>query len=244
VGIKYRVNEAFFEKWSSDMAYVLGYIYADGDLNDSPYMRGKYVSVASVDKSSILRIRGFLNSEHTIKETRSHFIGSKTCYILRIGSHKIYNDLYKLGLYPNKSLTITFPKIPKKYLGHFIRGYFDGDGCIYFEKRKGSKGQQIVGRIRTIFTSGSKIFLEVMNASLDKIGVENGKIYSSKRSYQLVFNNTNSIKIFKLIYKNTGNNSFFMRKFSIFKKYFELRPIHIDKEIKDLLEFHTGHVVK
>src|SRR3989344_1919719 len=122
------------------MAYVLGYIYADGSLNDSPYMRGKYVQVSSVDKSSIERIKRWLDSEHKITEAKPTFIGGRICFKLRIGSHKIYNDLFRLGLYPNKSLTVKFPRIPKKYFSHFVRGYFDGDGCIYFEKRKGKNG--------------------------------------------------------------------------------------------------------
>ena len=53
MGIKYRVNENFFEKWSPLMAYVLGYIYADGNLDDSPYMRGKYIKITSTDLDSI-----------------------------------------------------------------------------------------------------------------------------------------------------------------------------------------------
>lgn len=245
MGIKYKVNESFFEKWSSDMSYVLGYIYADGDLNDSPYMRGKYLSIASVDKSSILRIKGLLNSEHTIRESGSHFIGSRICYVLRIGSHKIYDDLFKLGLYPKKSLVIDFPKIPKKYLCHFIRGYFDGDGCIYFQKGKGKYGQLIVKRIRTIFTSGSKIFLSNMDTTLKNFGFNNGRIYSTKRAFQLKYPNDDSIRIFKFMYFNAGINTFFMRKFNIFKEYFELRPIHIDKVVRKILVFHkNGHVVK
>ena len=198
-----------------------------------------------MDEDSIQRVKKLLNSEHSIRKTRSHFTGSKCCYTLRIGSHEIYNDLFKLGLYQNKSLTVEFPKIPKKYLSHFVRGYFDGDGCIYFERRKGKSGQLIVKRIRTIFTSGSNNFLKIMNNVLIDLGIENGKLYLSKRSYQLVYNNKDSIKIFKLMYSNAGLNSFFMRKFKIFKDYFELRPIHIDKTIAKILSFHsTGHVVK
>lgn len=245
MGIKYKVDETFFEKWSPNMAYVLGYIYADGSLNDSPYMRGKYIQITSTDKDSIQRIKRWLKSEHKINSAKSSFIGGKICFVLRIGSHKIYNDLFKLGLYPNKSLTIGFPKISEKYLGHFIRGYFDGDGCVHFAKSTGSKGQQIIKRVRTIFTSGSKTFLEQMNDSLTKIGINNAKIYPSKRSYQLICNTEDSIKIFKSMYKNTGVNSFFMRKFKIFKEYFELRPQVVDATIKVILCSHgKGHVVK
>lgn len=241
MGIKYKVNEKFFEKWSSNMAYVLGYIYADGSLDDSPYMRGKYIQITSTDEDSIQRIKNWLNSEHKTNTKKSNFIGGKICFILRIGSHKIYNDLLKLGLCPNKSLTINFPKVPQKYLGHFIRGYFDGDGCIYFEKSKGKSGQSIIKRIRTIFTSGSKRFLEEMNDVLKSTGIDNGKIYLSKRSYQSVYNTKDSIKIFKLIYADTGINSFFMRKFKVFNDYFELQPKVVDKTIRKII---NGHVVK
>ncbi|HEY4494419.1 MAG TPA: LAGLIDADG family homing endonuclease [Candidatus Paceibacterota bacterium] len=244
MGIKHKVNEKFFAKWSPNMAYLLGYIYADGHLIDSPSMRGKYISITSADKDSISRVKRWLKSEHVIKETKSHFSGSKICFTLKIGSYKLYDDVFKLGLYPNKSLTINFPNISKKYLNHFVRGYFDGDGCIYFEKRKGKNEKMIIKRIRVIFTSGSKIFLENMNGVLKDIGIQNGKIYQSKRSHQAMYNTKDSIKLFKLMYKNAGINSFFMRKFKIFNDYFELRPINADKTVRRIIDFHNGHVVK
>ena len=75
------------------MAYVLGYIYADGSLDDSPYMRGKYIQITSTDEDSIERIKKWLSSEHNVNTKRSSFIGGKICFMLRIGSHKIYDDL-------------------------------------------------------------------------------------------------------------------------------------------------------
>src|SRR3989344_898629 len=244
MGLKYKVNENFFSKWSPNMAYLLGYIYADGNLIDSPKMRGKYLTLTSADKDARQRIKGWLGSEHTIKMTKPYFTGSNGCFVLRIGSHKIYDDLFRIGLYPNKSLTIDFPKIPKKYLGHFTRGYFDGDGCIYFERKKGATNRLIIKRIRIIFTSGSKIFLENMKEELKKLNASNGRIYSSKRSYQLVYNNEDSIKMFKIMYKKAGINSFFMRKFKIFEDYFKLRPSRTDGEISKIIITHIGHVEK
>jgi len=221
------------------MAYILGYIYADGSLDDSPYMRGKYIQITSIDEDSIQRIRHWLGSEHKITSKRSNFIGGKICFILRIGSHKIYNDLFKLGLYPNKSLTVNFPEVPKKYLGYFIRGYFDGDGCVHFARSKGKTQKLIIKRVRIIFTSGSKMFLKKMNRVLNTAGIKEGKIYQSKRSYQAIYNTKDSIKIFKLIYKGASINSFFMRKFKIFKDYFELRPQAVDLTIKRIMAYHS-----
>jgi hypothetical protein len=244
VGTKYEVNEKFFKKWSSKMAYLLGYIYADGHLIDTPQMRGKYLTITSIDKDSILRVRDWLNSKHKILIKKSHFSGSKDCFILRIGSHEIYNDLFRLGLYPNKSLTINFPKIPKIYFWHFIRGYFDGDGCVYLEKKLNKMNKPILKRLRIFFTSGSHIFLETMNSEINKLNKLGGKIYKSKRSYQLIFNSKDSVLIFKEIYRGASKNSFFMRKFRIFEEYFKLRPSNIDSRIIKILEAHIGHVVK
>jgi hypothetical protein len=226
------------------MAYVLGYIYADGTLINADYIRGKYITITSVDKDSIKRLRAYLNSEHVIFTRKPTHTKGKLQYGLKVGSHKIYDDLLKLGLYPNKSLTISFPDVPQKYLADFVRGYFDGDGCIYFEKSTGTQGQKIIKRLRTIFTSGSKNYLVKMEENLKKIGLENGKIYKSQRAHQLVYPTKDSVTLFIRMYSNTGKNSFFMRKFNKFKEYFKSKSESIDI-VEKIIKVHSyGHVVK
>lgn len=105
MGIKYQVNEEFFYTWTREMAYVLGYLYADGSMEDSPYLRGKYVRVTSIDQSTIIKIRNWLNSQHTITQLKPSSPNGHPRFALRIGSHQIYDSLIKLGLYPNKSLS-------------------------------------------------------------------------------------------------------------------------------------------
>lgn len=46
------------------------------------------------------------------------------------------DSLSKLGVTTKKSLTLTFPNLSKNLIPHFIRGYFDGDGCIWMGKPK------------------------------------------------------------------------------------------------------------
>lgn len=239
MGIKYSSKEGFFDKWNPLMAYTLGYIFADGHIIDSPYMRGKYLNITSTDFESITRIKSWLESEHKIIETKSHFSGSKTCYVLRIGSHKICNKLFEFGVHPRKSLNVIFPNIPQKYFWHFIRGYFDGDGCVNLELRKGKTRNIIVGRLRVIFTSGSVMFLEKMNSYISENLKAGGRIYKSKRSHQLIFNTSDSVQIFCMMYKDTTRNSFFMRKFGIFSKYFGLRPERRTWTIDRILKLHN-----
>ena len=50
-------------------------------------------------------------------------------------SHKkLYGELQKIGLEPNKSKSIGALRIPDRYFFDFLRGYFDGDGCVYFKE--------------------------------------------------------------------------------------------------------------
>lgn len=245
MGIKYSVNEDFFNVWSQKMAYVLGYIYADGSIYHSE--RGSYFNITSIDKSTILKIKKWLKSKHTIRTEKSTWSGGKIQYILRIGNKKIYQSLENLGLYPNKSLSVKFPKnIPEEYLNHFIRGYLDGDGCVYLEMTKGKKEKLVIKRLSVIFTGGSKIFLNSLVFILkNKLPLNQSKVYNGKRSFQLRYSTGDSITIFKFLYKDVENQVYLKRKFDVFVKYFKLRQIRIDKDVKNILEcMHIGHVVK
>lgn len=48
----------------------------------------------------------------------------------------MFEDLDKLGIRPNKSLDCIFPSLCEDLMSHFIRGLFDGDGCVWNGKRK------------------------------------------------------------------------------------------------------------
>ena len=53
--------------------------------------------------------------------------------VLEINSTKIASDIKKLGCIKNKTLQLQFPtesQVPRKFQYAFIRGYFDGDGCV------------------------------------------------------------------------------------------------------------------
>ena len=169
MGIKYAVNEKAFDSWSHTLSYVLGFIYADGTIFSTPSNRGKYMAVISIDKDLIEAIKSFLISEHPIAVVIPPESHHHTRYRLRIGSHQLYKSLTRRGLYPSKSLTIEMPIIPPQYLPAFIRGYFDGDGCVFIEKGRTKDGRkEIIKRLRIIFTSGSKKFLEQLSNEIAK----------------------------------------------------------------------------
>jgi len=134
------VNESFFSAWSPEMAYILGYTFADGNIKG---LAGKqsvwwYWSVYSADKHIVEDIANAVEWGGKIYESNnSNHFGTKTMYRLVIGSNELVSDLIKLGIEPNKAKTMQHPNIPNRFISHFMRGYFDGDGSIGWTKPNG-----------------------------------------------------------------------------------------------------------
>jgi len=214
-------NENFFEHWSSEMAYILGFFCADGSMVINP--RGShYIEFQNTELGLLERIRNSFESNHKItKRIRNE--NWKPSYRLQIGSKKLYDDLINLGLVPKKNKRLKLPAVPTKYLPHFTRGYFDGDGnvtiCTYKRKTRNNKLTTI---LRSGFTSGSKNFLSNLKNKLLEIGIiKGGTLYYSSNGWRLFFAINDSKNLYQYMYKGFGKNNrlFLERKKIIFEKY-------------------------
>ena len=241
MGLKYKVNECFFDRCSNEMAYVLGYMFADGSLEDAHYLRGKYVRVTSTDLDRITSIKRLLSSEHTIvkRETDDR---RKKRYMLRIGSHALFDRLNTLGVTPRKSLTMCFPAVPSRFLPSFTRGYFDGDGCVYIGHSPGG-----TSRLTTIFTSGSEKFLSSLKDALNSSAkIAQGTLHShgsTKGTYQLRFFARDSMHLFDFMYpRHLHKDLLLYRKYAIFTRYFDEIRLSASRRMSKYIP--AGHVAK
>lgn len=212
------VNKDFFKKWSADMSYVLGYIAADGAIVDvRKTSRTCYLSILSTDLEILLKFKKVMKSSHEIyiRESSYQRIKEKVykcskAYILRIGSKEIVQDLINLGLTPRKSLRLRMPKIPTEFLNHFIRGYFDGDGCINLYVNK--KNKNVI--MKMILVCGTRSFLNIINYQLSKIlNIELREIVFSSGVYRLTYHGRSAMKFFDFIYKDISNKLYLDRKY-------------------------------
>ncbi|NTV65417.1 MAG: hypothetical protein HGA65_18045 [Oscillochloris sp.] len=116
----------FFRVWSPEMAYVLGYWWADGCMYIKPSTTAHEVKFASKDRSHLELIAQTIGeSQHTRPVTKD-----SDCYDMTYCSKEMYYDLLALGGTPHKSHTTTMPAIPADQLPHFVRGCVDGDGTL------------------------------------------------------------------------------------------------------------------
>ncbi|MHA1967802.1 MAG: LAGLIDADG family homing endonuclease [Candidatus Hodarchaeales archaeon] len=198
------------------MAYVLGFIFADGCI--LRYKASSSLKIKIKDKKLLEKMNGVMSSNYPIKSERNL---TDIIYSLTITRNEIVQDLIKLGLTTRKSLIMQFPDIPEQFIFYFIRGYFDGDGNTGIMKKY----------LIIEFTCGSKEFLE----ELYKI-LENHPIKCSIREirresiyYSLKILAENRKEFYELLYKDA--TIFLERKFSILQYYFEaIHPtLHIIK---------------
>lgn len=181
---KYHINENYFKTWTRNMAYMLGFWFADGCIYGGKMFD---ITVHAKDKYILKQFAKELQYEGNIYD----YVDRQACRI-NFSCVVIYRDLIALGGTENKSLTVQFPNVPKEFLPDFIRGYFDGDGCIM-----NLKG----GRINSAFTCGSYDFLMSLWRILkEEAGVEGGSYDAS--CYSLKFGKKDSIKIGEYIYQN------------------------------------------
>ena len=218
------LNVDFFKKWSPEMAYVLGYFAADGYMFTNSG-GSKYISFVSIDKEILENIKIILKSKHKIKIKKQSRPNCKRTFWLQIGCREIYNDIIKLGLLPNKECRLEIPHIPKVYFKDFLRGYFDGDGCISYGhyKRKNRKSRILLVSVR--FASATKEFLNSIKQRLrDFIYLKGGFITKSSGCHYLVYSKNDGLKLFKYMYDKIDSRFYLKRKYNKFLKVLNMGP--------------------
>jgi len=220
-----KVNEDFFKIWSPKMAYVLGFIYADGAVEDCrDSSRTCYLVLSNNDLDLLSDISKAMSAEKSvqIKQPRlTKFKGKeywcKTSYVVRIGNKKIYEDLIQLGLCPRKSLVIQLPELPEQFFSYFLRGYFDGDGCINIEKTKKN-------RMNIIFTSGSKIFIEQLASKIQSAcPILKSSISNGNGAFQLRYNWKNALIVADYMYRDIKTTPYLKYKYNKYIDYMSVR---------------------
>jgi len=184
----YNLNENYFDNIDTEAkAYFLGLLYADG-FNSK---EGNYFSIALKEEDSYIleifnkelgsnRPLRFINLNDKKREWSN-------CYELGACSKYLSKKLTELGCVYKKSLVLKFPteqQVPSYLLHHFVRGYFDGDGCISHNSNKNP---------RASITSTRNFCIELQEVLLKEINTLKSKIIGTANKDNLI---TNSLLIF------------------------------------------------
>jgi len=139
------VDTQYFQgPWTEEMAYLVGYIYADGCNNEKAGAKGKAKGKTNRsldfhcqegDRDLIVLIKSLLKSTHKISELPERYDPKKDSWSgksvqLQISNTHLAKSLEeRFGVAPRKSYQdLPFPKLPEGFFRDFVRGYSDGDG--------------------------------------------------------------------------------------------------------------------
>jgi hypothetical protein len=161
----------FFKTWTAEMAYVLGYWFADGNMYFQPGAGGYFISIGSKDVEHLATLREVIGAGNLARITGSDV------YKLVICRKEMYTDLLRLGGTERKSLTLTWPDVPEAFLADFVRGYVDGDGSLTWNKPNNSV-------LPMITAAGTQEFLTGMSAAIASVtGIPAPTCHRDKRKH-------------------------------------------------------------
>lgn len=150
---KNKGNINLFERIDSEeSAYWLGFIYADGYILTNKSDKGTNyelgIELCIDDISHLNKFNSIFGNYYKIstRKRKMDYVDklndrpitnryAETC-LLRIYSKKIVNDLINNGIVQNKTNSNIFPIINDNDMFlHFLRGYIDGDGTYFIDKK-------------------------------------------------------------------------------------------------------------
>ena len=216
----FNVDDDFFETIDcEEKAYCLGLIYSDGNIISSKKWDSKLISLtqSEKDKDILEHFKKLTKSESNICESK---VKGEKYYKINIHSKKMFDDLNNLGVVERKSLVLTFPDfLPNELIGHFIRGYFDGDGCIWESKRKkmivkkdnkpGEYRERIVHNVKFTVTGSVSFIKGLQNFLVNNYGFNETKLNFRKAKNEnthctMEYSGRKNIeKFFNLIYNDS-----------------------------------------
>ncbi|MDP2685285.1 MAG: LAGLIDADG family homing endonuclease [bacterium] len=207
---KYNVDERFFEDIdTAEKAYVLGFIWGDGHIENRTNNHQLNIEISSRDEDILVKMKDLMSSNHLIYRRERIRNGSRTySSSLVIPRKKIVLDLIKLGMSHNKTWDLSYPIINDNLFPHFLRGLSDSDGCISIDK----ENRSCWSLISTMNISNS--ILE--NLSHYEIVARQKKIFYNKNplAITIITDKHNIFKLRSLMYD--GSLLYLNRKFETF----------------------------
>ena len=198
-----KINESFFNNWNHESAYILGFLYAEGSVSKHSIA----IILSTTDAEILYKINKSMDSNYKVGNYISRKNKDYRYSKLSISNYIIKKRLCEIGLKDK-----IFPSdISVEFIGDFIRGYFDGDGCICVNKSNSA----IIS-----FADSKRELLFELRRVLSFFGLSDGYIKKRRNCWYLNYwRNADVYFIFNVMYDNIDNSLYYKRKYDIFVSY-------------------------
>jgi transposase len=181
---KYSLDESFFDVINTiPKAYWLGFISADGCISSNA--NRLIIDLSAKDSNTIYQFLSDLKSDISPNFYKGGMGKTRNAVRISINNKNLINTLKLHGITPRKSLTLNFcENVPGSLRNGYIRGYFDGDGSLYFDKAKKPYFALV----------GTTMFLKsVQDTMVDELGLNRTKIRSKGKINELRYIGKNNV---------------------------------------------------
>lgn len=240
---KRRIRHTFFQDIQTEIqAYLLGFYVADGSIAENN--KTFRVELQEGDCDIVYLFKDWISNDARLYQTKTReFIGPRGKIIhaqghigIDITSSQICKDLVELGYGYRKSYSdLRLPQIDKSLIRHFIRGYFDGDGCIcgYIKKQK-DRNDSFVKQFD--FCSKTSSLLIDIQKFFSEHNIKISLNYQKRDNmYRLRTCSKKEVaKIYHLLYDNA--NFYMNRKFNKFNHYVNTEDLQLLAEARNAQE--------
>jgi len=161
--------------WNSNIAYAIGLLVTDGSLSND----GRHIIFTSKDYNLLLVFAYCLNLKGKICINSPSALSKHTVYKIQISNVALYRWLNSIGVYSQKTFTISKLQIPDDVFCDFLRGHIDGDGSIvYYKDRYLARKNEayIYDRLFVYFLSASKKHIQWIQQSIQRLYFIRGSI--------------------------------------------------------------------
>lgn len=230
--LKTSINENIFDSINTkEAAYLLGFYIADGNIS------GNYFKIAlnKKDKETLEILKNIIAPNYRLlfmpERINKRGIKSNSMCSFQLYNKHISDVLNSYNFGKNKTYNSKSVNkiVPNNFMWHFIRGYFDGDGCISKSdtiKRHTTKDGKLKeyhhNNIGWTIISKDKLILEELNLFMNNSGVNTYIYPDSKGNFLLGTHKLQEIqKIYKYLYKDSTN----LKMERKFKKFTEIMEI-------------------
>jgi len=193
----YRVNSSYFiDCITPESAYILGLLWADGTVYQNGYQNK--IAIECLEEDMNVFMKYFKESGTWNIYKRKGRISGKGMINLYTNNKKLANFLTEND-FRNKSIAAPYKiisRIPDDIKHYFFRGWIDGDGCFYFNKKNSCRQFYLSGAIKQDWGPVSNLF-DGMGLKYSICRIKNKHSYSCIR----VTNKKDIDKIGNYIYK-------------------------------------------
>ena len=209
---KYNFNEHYFDVIDcQEKAYWLGFFAADGYNHAS---KGCIeFRLHKQDKEILEKFKSCIEANNPIG------LYKQTYCNLSLYSKHLCDKLSEYGLIQAKAYTLQIPELDDVLMRHFIRGYFDGDGCFSVIKRNDRKNPN--SKTYQFNITGMEGPLSIIQQHLvDNVGIVKNSLKKRVSTVAVTIHYSGRCvckKILDYLYDNA--TIYLQRKYNKYKKY-------------------------